>query len=94
MGQGEEGAAGLWEGYTSYLAIAVNNIHMVLDCDVVLGGYVGSSMGQFIQDIRDKVAERNTFAEDGSFIRACRHKIGAAALGASLKVIELFMEQV
>ena len=46
---------GLWEKYTSYLAVAVNNIHMILDCDVVLGGYVGSCMGEFIRDIRDKV---------------------------------------
>ncbi len=92
--QEEEEATCLWEQYTSYLALAVNNIHMVLDCDVVLGGYVGSSMDEFIRDIRDKVSQRNTFSEDGSFIRACSHKIGAAALGASLKVIELFMEQV
>ncbi len=92
--QGEDKAAGLWDKYTSYLAIAVNNIHMVLDCDIVLGGYVGSCMGEFIQDVRDKVSERNTFAEGGSFVRACSHKTGAAALGASLKIIELFIEQV
>lgn len=92
--QGEQEAVCLWEQYTSYLAIAVNNIHMVLDCDIVLGGYVGSCMGEFIRDIQKKVSERNTFAEDGSFIRTCRHKIGAAAFGASLKVIEVFVKQV
>lgn len=90
----EQEAVSLWEQYTSYLAVAVNNIHMVLDCDIVLGGYAGSCMGEFVQDIRDKVIERNTFEEDGSFIRTCSHKTGAAAFGASLKVIELFMEQV
>lgn len=92
--QGEQEAVSLWERYTSYLAIAVNNIHMVLDCDIVLGGYVGSCMGEFVQDIRSKVSERNTFEEDGSFIRPCRHKTGAAALGAAFKVMELFMEQI
>ena len=44
--EGELEAMALWEQYASYLAIAVNNIHMVLDCDVVLGGYVGSCMGE------------------------------------------------
>lgn len=92
--QGQQKEVRLWEQYMSYLAIAVNNLHMVLDCDVVLGGYVGSCMGGLIQDIQDKVSERNTFAEDGSFIRTCRHKTGAAALGAALNIIELFMEQV
>ena len=92
--KGEQEAVRLWDRYTTYLAIAVNNIHMVLDCDIVLGGYVGSYMGEHIQDIRDKVSERNTFAEGSSFVKSCRHKTGAAALGASLKIIELFMEQV
>ena len=92
--QGEQKAVCLWEEYTSYLAIAVNNLHMVLDCDIIIGGYVGSCMGGFIQDIREKVSGRNTFAEDGSFIRTCRHKTGAAALGAAFDVIERFIEQV
>lgn len=92
--KGEGEAAGLWDKYASYLAIAVNNIHMVLDCDIVLGGYVGSCMGEYIRDVQDKVSERNTFAEVGSFVRSCSRKTGAAALGASLKIIELFMEQV
>ncbi len=90
----EPKAVELWEEYTSYLAIAVNNIHMILDCDVVLGGYVGNCMGEFVHDIQKKVLERNTFGEDSSFIRTGSHKIEAAALGASLKVIEMFMEQV
>lgn len=91
---GEKEASDLWDEYTSYLAIAVNNIHMALDCDIVLGGYVGSCMGAHIRDVQNKVAGRNTFAEDGVFVKSCRHKVGAAALGASLKVIETFMEQV
>ena len=92
--QGEKWVSDLWDSYTSYLSIAVNNIHMILDCDIVLGGYVGSCMEEHIQDIRDKAAGRNTFAEGSAFVKACRHKVGAAALGASLEVIESFIEQV
>ena len=69
--QGERGAASLWEQYTSYLAIAVNNIHMVLDCDIVLGGYVGSCIGTHIQELWDKVAKRNTFEEKEPYVKAC-----------------------
>lgn len=94
LDRGEQEAARLWDHYTSYLAMAVNNIHMVLDCDIVLGGYVGSCMGEHIRDVRDKVTERNTFGEDGAFIKPCRHKTEAAALGAALEVIETFLEQV
>ena len=92
--KGEQEAISLWDRYTSYLAIAVNNIHMILDCDVVLGGYVGSYIEPFISSVRNKVREINTFSEDKIFLKACSHKTGAAALGAAFNVIERFIQQV
>lgn len=47
---------------------------MVLDCDIELGGYVGSCMGNYIKDIQKQVSEGNKFSEDGSFIKACKQK--------------------
>ncbi len=89
---GGQEEARLWEEYTSYLAVAVNNIHMILDCDVVLGGYVGSHMEPHLAKIRQKVAARNTFQEDGDYVTACKYKIEAAAYGAARKVIEDYIE--
>ena len=40
------------------------------------------------------MSKRNTFAEDGAFIKSCNYKTGAAALGAALKVIELFIKEI
>ncbi len=91
LDQGETEAVKIWDTYTDYLAMAVNNIHMVLDCDIVLGGYVGSCMGTHLQDIWDKVLERNTFEEKEVFVRVCNYKVAAAALGAALKVAESFV---
>ena len=94
LDQGDAEAAEIWDSYTDYLAIAVNNIYMVLDCDIVLGGYAGSCMGAHLQEVRDKVAARNTFGEKDSFVKACNYKVAAAALGAALKVIETFVSQI
>lgn len=91
---GDEKAVKIWDGYTDYLAIAVNNIHMVLDCDIVLGGYVGSCIGVHLQELWDKVAGRNTFGERESFVKACNYKVAAAALGAAFHVIETFVSQI
>lgn len=87
-------AVKLWERYAADLAVAINNIHMVLDCDIVLGGYVGSCLTWHIQDIWKKVVERTPFMQDIPFVRGCGHKLGAAALGAALKVMEVFVEQI
>lgn len=83
-----------WNQYTNYLAVAINNIHMVLDCDIMLGGYVGSYVKPHLLEIRRKVIERDTFLEDGQFVKACSYKVDAAALGAALYVVEQFVEKI
>lgn len=94
LDQGDVRAVNIWDAYTNYLAIAVNNIHMVLDCDIVLGGYVGSCMGTHLQELWDKVVDRNTFGEREPYVKVCNYKVAAAALGAALKVIETFVSQI
>lgn len=92
--QKDPDAKEVWDQYTSYLAIAVNNIHMILDCDIILGGYAGGYLDPYIPEIWEKVKKRNTFEEERLFIRTCSYKIETAALGAALKVIEDFIELV
>ena len=94
LDQGDVEAQERWDSYTDYLAIAVNNIHMILDCDIVLGGYIGSCIGTHLQDVWRKAAARNTFGEKVSFVKACNYKVAAAALGAALNVIEVFVSQI
>lgn len=92
--QGDEEFGKLWERYTDYLAIAINNIHMILDCDIVLGGYVGSYVEEHMHKIWEKVSARSIFTEGSTFVKSCNYKTGAAALGAALRVIELFIEEI
>lgn len=90
----DQRAAEIWDVYIGYLAVALNNICMLLDCDIILGGYVGSYAEPYLQDIWNKVLERNTFTEERQFVNSCRYKVGAAALGAALEVIENFVRQI
>lgn len=94
LDQGDAEAVKIWDSYTDYLAIAVNNIYMVLDCDIVLGGYVGSSMGMHLQELWNKVVGRNTFGEKEPYVKVCNYKVAAAALGAALNVIEMFVSRI
>lgn len=94
LGKKDEAAVKLWDSYTGFLAVALNNIRMVLDCDIVLGGYVGSYVEPYLPDLWKKVSERNTFTEDVQFVKSCKYQVGAAALGAALEVIENFVKEI
>lgn len=92
--RGEKDLTDAWDTYTSYLAIALDNIRMVLDCDIIIGGYVGGYIEKHMGDVYRKVAERNIFEKRGSFVRSCVFKFEAAALGAALSVIEAFVSEI
>lgn len=94
LGRGEADKMKVWDRYTTYLSAAINNIYMILDCDIILGGYVGGCINEHIRDVWEKVEVLNTFGKDSSFVKPCTYKIEAAALGAALQVIEIFVENV
>lgn len=92
--QGEKRFAKAWDTYTSYLSVALDNIRMVLDCEIVIGGYVGGFIGKHIEDVYRKVSERNIFEKRGTYVRPCVFRQEAAALGAALSVTEAFVAQI
>lgn len=84
----------VWNKYLSDLAIGVNNLRMIFDCRVIIGGYVGSYMGPYLTDLKELAKELNTFEKDASYIEACTFKTEASATGASIKLIELFLSKI
>ena len=64
------------------------------DCDIVLGGYVGSRMGPYLDSFREMVRERNRFQEDSGYIKVCKHRYENAAIGAALYYIDHFIRTI
>ena len=54
----------IWDEYLDNLAIAVDNLRMCFDCEVVLGGYVGNLIGPYVPRLRQMVADKNLFGHD------------------------------
>ena len=84
----------LWDAYVDDLARTVNILRMVFDCDVVIGGYVGSHLEPYLDDVRQRAAKRNTFEQDGSYIKPCIFKRESTAVGAALMYIDEFVREI
>lgn len=91
---GDEEIVQVWEEYLEYLSVAINNLRMTFDCDVIAGGYVGAFLEEFGAPLRRMLAERNTFQQDGSYLKHCNFKLEASAVGAALMRIETFIHQI
>lgn len=81
----------IWEEYLDNLAVVVNNLRMTFDCNIMVGGYVGSYLEEYGGPFREMLAYRNPFEHDASYLKFCRHKVGASAIGAALLWVEDFI---
>lgn len=84
----------IWEEYVSHLVIAVNNLRMLFDCNVILGGYAGAYMDEYIDELRELASNYNTFEVDGNYLSVCKYKLETTAVGAALILVEDFIKNV
>lgn len=92
--RGEEETRQVWREYLECLSIAINNLRMTFDCDVIAGGYVGAFLEEFGAPLKEMLARRNTFERDGSYLKNCAFRLEASAVGAALTQIEAFIRQI
>ena len=84
----------LWQEYVGHLASVVANVRMLFDCDIIIGGYVGSYIDAHMEDLKEALADRTTFDESVDYLRPCRYKTEAIATGAALNYISEFLDSV
>lgn len=84
----------VWHEYLDHLAIEINSLRMAFDCQIIIGGYVGSYIEPYIHDLQERAAKLNTFEPDAGYIKPCRFKTEASALGAALRHIDNFISTI
>ena len=88
LDEGDRQCVKVWNKYLDNLAMTINSVHSLLDCDIVLGGYVGGYLETYMDDLRGRVEDINTFGDKADFLKVCTYKQQAIAAGAALNFIE------
>lgn len=83
-----------WDRYLDYLASAINNVRALLDCDIILGGYVGAYLEPYLTEIKRRSMKINTFDSNADFIKLCSYKYESIAAGAALHYISQFIKTI
>ena len=74
-----------------HLAIGINSIHMVLDCDVVLGGFLSEYLQPGLPALREYVMAGNPFEADADFVQLSTLRRHITSLGAALFFVRDFV---
>ena len=77
-----------------HLAIAVNSIHMTLDCDVILGGFFTEYLQPWLPVLKSYVRAGDPFNDDTSFVQLSTLRHHITPLGAALHFLREFITQV
>jgi N-acetylglucosamine repressor len=89
---GDDALRNVLEEYFGLLTIAINNLRMTFDCDIIVGGYVGGYLEDYLRPLRNRLALLNAMELDGEYLQVCRYKLEASALGAALQHIDAFVD--
>lgn len=82
-----------WESYLYHLAAGINNIRMVLDCDVVLGGFMTEYIADSMPRLREYLAALNSFERSADYVHLSRQRKHAIPMGATLYFITKFIDE-
>ena len=80
-----------WDRYLYYLAATINNVRSLMDCDIILGGYVGAYLEPYLDEIKKRVLKISTFDSDSDFIKLCSYKYESIAAGAAMHYVSQFI---
>ncbi len=77
-----------------HLATAINSIHLTLDCDVILGGFLSEYLQPYLPILRRYVLAGNPFEENADFVQLSTLRRHITPLGAALFFIREFVNSV
>ncbi|MBQ6798929.1 MAG: ROK family transcriptional regulator [Oscillospiraceae bacterium] len=92
--EGDPDIRRVWEEYLGHLALTVVNLRMLFDCPIIIGGYVGAYIEEYMDELKALLKDRNTFDPEADYLRPCRFKGNAIACGAALYNISAFLNSI
>lgn len=84
-----------WSLYLEHLATAINNLHMTIDCDVILGGHIAPYLiDEDIEKLHALLIQKSTFTIEQPFIQKSHCSLDAIPIGATLPYISEFLTSI
>lgn len=83
-----------FERYIDDLTTGINNMYMMTDTDIIVGGPVSVYLEQYVELIRSRLVEKYSFDTDGSYFRIGMCDYSLAQTGGALPFIDRFVKEV
>lgn len=92
--QGNKNNSNVLDEYMDNLALGINNIYTMMDCDIVLGGTVAPYLKQYENSIKERLVNDYSFDTDVDYLRISDGGGRKSGLGAALSFVARFIDGV
>lgn len=92
--QGNKNNSDVLDEYMDNLALGINNIYTMMDCDIVLGGTVAPYLKQYENSIKERLVNDYSFDTDADYLKISDDGGGKSGLGAALSFVARFIDGV
>lgn len=94
LAQGKPEAKERWDKYIHYLARAIHNLRMVFDGAFIIGGYLGTYMEPYMDQLAKAVDQYSVFTRHSrEYIIPCKYKKDPTAAGAAIQLLDFFIKE-
>lgn len=94
LNAGDEKCVRVWKQYIKYFAMAIHNLNMVFDTQIIIGGYLGQYIGDYMEQLSMLIKEIDPYIDDFTFIRPAALKYEASAMGAAIYFAEQYISSI
>lgn len=94
VASGNERYKHLLNDVLKHLSVAVNNIRMSMDCNIIIGGAMSQYLEPYIPQLQNFVSFNNTFESNADFVQLSHYPKRAVPLGVALHFIKNFIESI
>lgn len=94
VAQGNKNNSNVLDEYMDNLALGINNIYTMMDCDIVLGGTVAPYLKQYDNSFKERLVNDYSFDTDADYLRISDGGGRKSGLGAALSFVARFIDGV
>ena len=91
--RGEQPYTDRFQEYLSDLAVGIANIHMILDCDIVIGGQLTPFLEPYMPQLSAMVDRHSLQQFTNSYLSLSRLRTLASSTGAALRWVQRLLEE-
>lgn len=94
LSSGNEEYKKVWEEYLEYLCFGINNLNMIFDEDIVLGGILTQYLKPYLEEIKETLTSLNSLSNHADYLKLTKYQSKATAIGIALELVSKFIENV